>query len=240
MNPFGYTPAEIARIEAALSTDRFSTYLRAAAGNGLHALRIYEWNSRISAAFYLPLHSVEVGLRNACHRELSATFRAPWYDDPAFLALDGGFAGKIAEARKDLRLTRTLDDEPHMIASLSFGFWTRLFSHRLARALWVPILNRAPARYAAYNGRRPRREDIANPLQHMRIFRNRIAHHEPIFNRALASDLRTLLELASWFYEDLAEWTNATSDCAALIAYGIPLAPRPTRIPGWCGPMIDA
>jgi hypothetical protein len=109
-----------------------------------------------------------------------------------------------------------------MIAALNFGFWTRLFSHKLANALWVPTLYRVPARYASLHRRRPQREDIARPLQHMRIFRNRIAHHEPIFDRALASDLRTLLELAAWLYEDLAEWTNQASGCAALITSGIP------------------
>ena len=35
-------------------------------GDRRRAIALYEWNTRVSAAFYVPLQTVEVGLRNAC------------------------------------------------------------------------------------------------------------------------------------------------------------------------------
>jgi hypothetical protein len=59
-------------IEAWLSTGRFGTYLSAAQGSRSLALALYEWNARLGAAFLHDLGHLEVGLRNAYDRVLSA------------------------------------------------------------------------------------------------------------------------------------------------------------------------
>lgn len=64
----------------------------------------------------------------------------------------------------------------------------------------------------------------------LRQFRNRIAHHEPIFERALKADYASLLEVARWMHPDLAEWTDHFSHCSPLIAEGPPTR-RPTLVP---------
>jgi hypothetical protein len=39
-------------------------------------------------------------------------------------------------------------------------------------------------------------------LDYLRTFRNRIAHHEPIFGRHLAADYTSILEVAGWICPD--------------------------------------
>jgi hypothetical protein len=78
----------LANLEGALSADRFATYLAAVGGDRHRAILLYEWNGAVSAAFYFPLQGVEIALRNACHRELTALFGPTWHNDARFLALD--------------------------------------------------------------------------------------------------------------------------------------------------------
>ena len=76
---------------------------------------------------------------------------------------------------------RTPIDTPHLIAELSFGFWTNLVGHRFARVVWVPGLHRAFPRFRRVSGAPIARQPVAYRFDYLRNFRNRIAHHEPIF-----------------------------------------------------------
>jgi hypothetical protein len=237
-NPFRYTAAEVANVEAALSIDRFSSYVVAAGGDRGFALELYEWNSSVSAAFYVPLQSIEIGLRNACHRELAVLFGAAWPDDRRFQQL--GFLAAIDEAKERLRRLNRPRDTPHIVAELSFGFWTTILGRRFEHTLWNPALRRAFPRFASIVSRNPGRPEIAKRFDHIRVFRSRIAHHEPIFTRALAHDYRSLLEVASWMHADLAEWTSrVSSSCQALVEAGPPTRRTVLVLPrGWCGKLL--
>jgi hypothetical protein len=69
VNPFSYSPTIINALERALSPERLSTYLAAANGDHAAALRLYVWNTEISAALYGPLHIA--GPRNSCPQRFS-------------------------------------------------------------------------------------------------------------------------------------------------------------------------
>jgi hypothetical protein len=178
--PFVHTPASLANLEAALSADRFGTYVAAAGGDRFRAVALYEWNGAVSAAFYFPLQAVEVALRNACHRELNAIFGPTWYDERQFLAIDPETARAIDGARERLRRMKILIDTPHLIAELSFGFWTNLVGHRFARAVWVPRLHRAFPRFRRVTGTPIARQPVAHRFDYLRNF----ATASPITNRS--------------------------------------------------------
>jgi len=55
---------ELAKIPHILSEPRFTTYLQHCENNKANALAVYQWNMQISAAFVLPLHCLEVSIRN--------------------------------------------------------------------------------------------------------------------------------------------------------------------------------
>jgi len=215
--PFSYSSASIVNLETALSIDRFFSYVAASGGDRRRAIALYEWNSQVSAAFYVPLQAVEVALRNVCHRELSSIWGNAWPDSHAFQVLDRLFSRSIGDAKKRLVRLGVKADTPHIVAELSFGFWTTLLARRFEHILWSPALRRAFPRVKMVSGVKPSRRFVADRFDYLRVFRNRIAHHEPIFARDLAADYASLLEVAAWMFPDVAEWTDSFSACVALI-----------------------
>lgn len=124
-NAFSYTDAVIDALETSLSPERMATYVRKADGDREKAVRLYTWNTAVSAAFYGPLQGLEIALRNAMHRELARKYGEDWYDNPA-AGLDGRTLLRLSAARSDLQRDGYTDDPPHMVAVLSFGFWVAL------------------------------------------------------------------------------------------------------------------
>lgn len=82
-NAFSYTDAIIDALETSLSPERVATYVSRAGGDREKAVRLYSWNTAVSAAFYGPLQGLEIALRNGMNRELAARYGPEWYDDPA-------------------------------------------------------------------------------------------------------------------------------------------------------------
>jgi len=128
VNPFSYSPTVINVLERALSLERLSTYLAAANGDHAAALRLYVWNTEISAALYGPLQALEILVRNAFHRELSAVYGPTWYDNPQ-VPLTPPARARVAVAKDTLRRANRPLDPGRIVAELSFGFWERLLTH---------------------------------------------------------------------------------------------------------------
>lgn len=74
-------------IKAALSVDRFTTYLNAAGGNEARAFALYLWNAKMGEAFHLPIQALEVCLRNSINRALCNRFGPRWWESEGYLAL---------------------------------------------------------------------------------------------------------------------------------------------------------
>ncbi len=210
--------ADILRdLETALSPERFATYMQHVAGNRQAAERLYIWNTAASAAFYGPLQSLEVALRNALHKQLTLTYGHAWYDDPR-TGLDDGARNRVMKARSDLIRSGYSDDPPHMVAALSFGFWVSLLGKggRISLGqgkkadyeakLWRPAL-----RSAFPNVQKLNRRQAHEPLDYLRTLRNRIAHHEPIFNRHLTKDYAQILNVLGWISLAKRDWVASYS-----------------------------
>ncbi|MEU6264339.1 hypothetical protein [Saccharopolyspora shandongensis] len=166
-----------------LSPARMAPYLAATANDVAAAFRLYQWNLAACAAFYGPLHWLEVALRNAMHETLQDHFGSErWWEA---VSLDRNGHAKVREAeaklekRLDLQGRATSADD--IVAALTLGFWVSLVSRGdgYDRKLWVPALHRA------FPGFSDRRRQLHDELDRVRHFRNRIMHYEPIFNRHL-------------------------------------------------------
>lgn len=220
-NAFSYTEEIIDALETSLSPERMATYVDRAGGDRERAVRLYTWNTSVSAAFYGPLQGLEVALRNAMHRELAARYGADWYDNPA-AGLDLGSESRIAAARADLRRDGYSDDPPHMVAALSFGFWVGLLGpggrlQGYGKANYDMTIWRAGV-FRAFTHARLSRKAAHAPLDYLRTFRNRIAHHEPIFDRHLAADYESLLRVAGWISAETRAWIVHHSRVPAVLA----------------------
>ena len=216
VNPYPYSQSVINALERALSPERLSTYRAAAGHDHAAALRLYVWNTRISAALYGPLQALEVIIRNAFHRELASVYGAVWYDNPR-VPLTPAARARVADAKEAVQRAGRPLDPGRIIAELSFGFWERLLTHgppgrlNYEMALWRPALHRA------FPNSRRRRADVHRPLPGLRDLRNRIAHHEPIFGRDLAADHRTILDVIGWICADTQAWVAHHSEVSAVL-----------------------
>ena len=184
-----------------LSEDRLNAY-RLYTKNFSDAITLYQWNLNASAGFYVPLHGLEICLRNALHREMSRAFTANWVIDHQ---LDADATGKVEMAQETLRRQKKQIHPPSLVAELSFGFWITLLNKRHHQTLWIPTLSKAFP-----NAKRPRAE-IHDRLQHIRVFRNRVAHYEPIFARDLEKDYETIIETIHWMNPEMAIWVQNVS-----------------------------
>jgi hypothetical protein len=193
MQPGQAPPLTLPEAQKILSPGRLATYVRAVPGGILaDALALYEWNIALGDAFGRDLHLVEVALRNALHEQLSTKYGTHWFLRTDLL--DDRCMGKICSSWQWLDHPNK-DRNPHavpagkVIASLQFGMWVDLLDaggyagrapHRQRRdyemTLWRPAL--AAAFTPPYGLRKDAHRD-ANRLRHLR---NRVAHHEPIFD----------------------------------------------------------
>jgi hypothetical protein len=214
-------PGELATLELRLSPERFAPYRAAAAGDLGRAVRSYERNTELSAAFWAVLSDLEIVVRNAMHESLSswsvtAYGRPDWYADR-----DGIFSDQTARdiraARRRARSSASsgrAESPGRVVAELPFGFWRYLLSARYERTLWLPCLRDA---FPGIRGQGMRR-DVHDSMRDLHLLRNRIAHHEPIHNRPLAELHAVALTTAGWICPTTRGWIAARSRVPALLA----------------------
>ena len=196
-------------LERAFSLERMRTYLDAAEGDHETALQLYARNAQLGAAFHGPLQALEVAMRNAMNAQLAAQYGRQWYTNRA--------AGLDRHAKDSVtNFLKRSGDEPtpgQFVASMSLGFWVRLVGRggsvnggrraNYDRTLWRPALHRA------FPGRN--RKEVQRKLYSLRGLRNRVAHHEPIFNRDLNKDHDELMEVVGWISSDVRVWIERHS-----------------------------
>jgi hypothetical protein len=223
VNSYAFSDAILDALFASLSPERMSSYTSVAGADREKAVRLYTWNTAVSAAFYGPLQGLEVALRNALHRALSAIYGLTWYDNPA-CQFDWGTQRRISEAKQKLKDGGYAVDPPHVVAELSFGFWVAILGkggkvgpqdsrkRNYEMALWRPALHKA------FPHAKQSRVMTHQPLDYLRTFRNRIAHHEPIFTRHLAADYQSILTVAGWICPHTRDWIAHHSRVTELLA----------------------
>jgi hypothetical protein len=197
--PFTYDDDRADELIGAMSPARFRTY-REASETRSAALALYTWNTATSAAFYGPLQSLEITLRNAIHSLLSTTRGSRWFDDDQVL--------RPAERRKVGDATRHLYElgrQPtpgRVVAELPFGFWVALFANAYDTTIWRTDLHKL------FTPRVKHRQGLHDALDRLRTLRNRIAHHEPIFQRNLHEDYRRIRNLVGFLSQPTLAWLD--------------------------------
>jgi hypothetical protein len=186
------------------------TYL-AASGNDLgKGMLLYSWNIEVSAAMWGGLSVLEVCLRNALNQQLESMTGQPDWWNATGLGLHFEQKDAIRQAVKAARQAKMPLGQ--VVSNLMLGFWTSLLANRYHQRLWVPALQRAFPRHSG------RRSDLQLRLERLRRLRNRIAHHEPVFNRALANDHGDVLMVLDAINTDLRDWVASNSRVPDVLA----------------------
>jgi hypothetical protein len=218
-----------------LTPARFSKYLSAAGGDADLGLALYEWNSEIAAAFLRDLGHLEVAVRNAYDRALQthpAVVNGEWLTAascallfPPHMATDksGNLQDKNATPRANVSTARKhsgfdLGVVPRgkAVAELMFGFWSYLSDDLHEKTLWVPALHTAYVPGAD-------RARLHVALSALRDFRNRVAHHESVFDRRPEDHRRYIVFIARQLSTELNDHISQNSRLPMVLA----ARPRP-------------
>lgn len=184
-------------------------------GNDLdQALALYEKNTRLAEAFYTPLQCLEVCLRNAIHRCMSNGYATDWFHDNS-VPLSNESILHIQDAENALRHEPLPLRPGSIVAELKFGFWVGMLGPGYDATIWRKHLYKA---FLARSGKK--RGDVHSRLNALRRFRNRVAHHEPIYHRQLTVVHDEIIESIGWMCRDTARWATHHSRVPAVIAAG--------------------
>ncbi|HAI30316.1 MAG: hypothetical protein CMO07_13190 [Thalassospira sp.] len=223
-----YQPGADPRFIKTLSQSRFNVYLREANQDSDLAFRLYRWNMLLAETFLMPCHLMEVALRNGLSAKMWARFGAEWplqarlrgdWDadprlDQRMRQLHWDAHAKIVDQREQIIAHRETLPNPApvtsdcVIAQLSLGFWTNMFSARYRGTLWSgsalrSVLPNHPMNISS--------DDVYTKLGNVREIRNRVAHHEVIFTKDPEARYRDLVELCTWLNPDLGHFVETTS-----------------------------
>lgn len=208
-------------VRAALSQARMATYEVAAgvqAADDPAALMLYAWNAEVSGALLPPLHVCEVVIRNAVADALEALYGPRWPWSLTFeLSLPDPKQGY--SPRRDLQTARhAVHTTGKVIPELKFVFWQKMFTGRYDNRIWDHHLLRVMPNLDPSQRVATLRMAIYEDLERVRRLRNRIAHHEPIFTRALDVDYQTILALVRFRCAVTAAWLDSHQTATATIA----------------------
>ena len=172
------------KLEYYASQPRLDRYLIACGNSKAKAQKLYKINVRVSQSFYPILNLFETFLRNSMHYRVSGHFADPnwiinekrgFMSDPSLRPSRFRLRKKVERAERGIRRSGGSVTAGKVIAEQSFGFWTSLFEVHHYRLIGGVVINAFPNKPAHIN-----RAAIANKLNDIRRFRNRIYHNEPI------------------------------------------------------------
>ncbi len=169
----------LSNLYQAVSWPRLEKY-RPANGTDLAMVSTYCWNVELAEALYPALAALEVTLRNSIHHNLAARENNDfWFwnvlrpeDIPAF-------NDKVDGLRSRHRQSPTAGQ---IVAEQSFSFWTMLLGKNYNQRIWTKnhaalIRSTFPYLPPTPNARR----FLERHYRLLKVLRNRVMHHEPIW-----------------------------------------------------------
>lgn len=204
-------------ISDALSEPRMETYhqrQRTTSKEDPAALTLYLWNARVASAMFLPLHLLEVVIRNAISEAITKAL-----DNPEWPFVEGFSMRLPNKQRRELRLLVERHDTVNkIIPELKFSFWESMLTRRhddriWNRYFWATFPHSDKTRSVSES-----RQAIHSDLEYLRRLRNRIAHHEPIFTRHLDTDYQLIYNLIELRCNETASWMDSHQDVSDVLA----------------------
>lgn len=166
---------ECQQLMAEISLPRAETYLEYAHHDDRAAATLYGLNQTLALYYFELSGAVEVALRNRIHEIFTQSYGDDWFPTVQSL-ITPSRKNDIDKARDDIRRKALPDTPGQMVANLGFGFWVSFFENKNERRFWNKGL------FKIFKRGRSRRQ-VHEKLVRLRDLRNRIAHHEPIFNQ---------------------------------------------------------
>ncbi len=210
------TQNELHHLPDVISAPRFATYLQARGNNREGALALYRWNLEVSAAFVGSLHLCEIAVRNGIADAVKAVHGDRWPWTVGFIRSVP--SGEGYDAQHDLRnCARRHQTTGTVIANLKLAFWEKMLTSRFQRSVWQHHFSTVFPGYNTALSVNDARAACRDDMSHIRLFRNRIAHHEPVFARNLQDDFDRIRRLVQWRNPAAAAWLTKIETVTPLI-----------------------
>lgn len=230
-------------LEQAISPGRASRYLGSTVSlvtgrpDPRAAVQLYERNVEISAAAWVVISDIEIVLRNivadsmtAHHAATRTSVNYRWYDDPTWFAT--GQKWFTSETLRSIAtaMGRVGDPGPtgaprppegRVVAELTLGFWRYLLVSRYEHSLWNPSIRSSFHGLSHLSGSDSRKA-VYSAVERLNYLRNRVAHHEPIYEPFTIPGhpggpidarltLTNAIEMVSWANPAAAQWIERRS-----------------------------
>lgn len=199
-------------IENALSTERFGTYLSACNNDISRACQLYRWNTVVSGAFMPWLSIVEIILRNRIHLVLSRIHGNGWpwcigFERTLPQNMGARSFDPLGILQKNRNKHQRSRQTSKVIANLNFAFWHHLLKQNYTGPIWNNNLYIAFPNLSTNQNVSVLLRSLQNKIENIRELRNRIAHHEPIFQRNLVDDYASIIQFVSSCHsQDFLDW----------------------------------
>jgi hypothetical protein len=155
---------------------------QSATGDHLETAVNYLWNIALAESLFCALNAVEVALRNGLHNTLTQHFGVPgWYDRQGLL--EPNQARDVAKIKARIAGRGDPVTPDRVVSELTFGFWVTILSRNYDARLWS-AQHAAPLKNAFLRIPRSKRQrqPIHQQYNDIRELRNRVFHHEPLFD----------------------------------------------------------
>lgn len=174
----------------------------------------YLWNIQLSKELYGIIAIFEVSFRNHINASINKNISGQWLLSKAFLEqlLDANLLAFYQNAYNKLKSNNKLT-EGRLIAELNLGFWINLFNRKYRVKLWnKPNIFEDIFPYFDYKCA-DRIGFIYPKLKEIQYIRNRISHHEAIFDYkpGLNNFYYDLLECLSWIDPEIVHHATRVS-----------------------------
>ncbi|RUA16553.1 MAG: hypothetical protein DSY83_05490 [Flavobacteriia bacterium] len=192
-----------------LSRPRYNRYLLATHNDNNRAKRLYNGNIRLSQAIHPLLTQFEVVLRNSLNLQLSSYF----VDSDWIINQKNGFMRDASLNQSNYFLRNSVIKSEgklvrrgipitsgKLIADQTFGFWISFFLRH-----HYSLINGQPIQIFAHKPHIEDRASLYSKLDHIRNFRNRVNHCEPICFNGSTINCSEILRIRAILY-DLLGW----------------------------------
>lgn len=200
----------LAAVRKSISDERLDAYRHCENDLDIELLSRYVWNIALSESMYPLLNNFEIALRNHLNELLSVTFDINWIDtvNPSILLENEVKA--VNDAKKKLKKDKKPTSGGYLVSTLTLGFWTALTYSRYEQIIWPKLFKSQSLK--AFPGL-PRKQrtlkNLRERLHKINRLRNRVFHHEPIWNDGELEVLhQELLEAIEWINPYLVKKTQ--------------------------------
>ena len=162
---------------AEITKERLSVY-RADGCDDETALARYLYNIELCKSLYTSLNMFEIAFRNSIDKALrNFTGTSDWFEK---VRLARECTKKIDAAKEKIQKRKKPISHDRIIAELTLGFWTSLFSKRYAQEKFQPYI----IKHCFRNASKAERSAVSlwNNLEKIRLLRNRVFHYERLIH----------------------------------------------------------